>query len=145
MSILLSGLFSLISGIPGLLNGLLTYLNKKQDNALEQFRIGNTNGKEVSIAVVQAEIARQAALKDITVNAMSHPIWWVAWGIGVFPVLTYHGCVFWVSTFPGLGWEILKVPADQAAFGNTVVQWMFGIGGASALVTSVAQSWSKRA
>jgi hypothetical protein len=99
----------------------------------------------VSIAVVQAELARQAALKDITLNAMSHPIWWVAWGIGVFPVLTYHACVFWVSTFPGLGWEVLKVPAEQSAFGNTVVQWMFGIGGASALVTSVAQSWSKRA
>jgi len=41
-------LFSLLTGLPGFLNGLLTYLNKKQDNALEQFRIGNTNGKEVS-------------------------------------------------------------------------------------------------
>jgi hypothetical protein len=138
-------LFSLLAGIPGLLNGLLAYLNKKQDNALEQFRIGNTNGKEVSIAVVQAEIARQSALKDLTVNAMSHPIWWIAWGIGVFPVLTYHAAVFVVSMLPGLGWEILKVPQEQAEFGRTVVQWMFGIGGASALVTGVSQVWTKRA
>src|SRR6185503_19786982 len=107
-------LFSLISGLPGFLNGLLTYLNKKQDNALEQFRIGNTNGKQVSIAVVQAEIARQSALKDLTVNAMSHPIWWIAWGIGVFPVLTCHAAVFVVFMLPGLGWEILKVPQEQA-------------------------------
>ena len=138
-------LFSLLTGLPGFLNGILTYLNKKQDNALEQFRIGNTNGKEVSIAVVQAEIARQSALKDLTVNAMSHPIWWVAWCLGVFPVLGYHACIFWVSVFPGLGWSILKVPADQIEFGRTVTQWMFGIGGASALVTAVTQSWSKRA
>jgi hypothetical protein len=138
-------LFSLLSGIPGLLNGLLTYLNKKQDNALEQFRIGNTNGRDVSIAVVQAEIARQTAMKDVTISAMSHPIWWVAWALGVFPVLTYHACIFWVSTFPGLGWTVLQVPADQAEFGRTVVQWMFGIGGASALVTGVTKAWTKRA
>lgn len=141
----MSILFALISGLPGVLNGLLTYLNKKQDNALEQFRVGNTNGKEVSIAVVQAEIARQAATKDITLNAMSHPVWWFAWAMGVFPVLTYHGCIFWVSVFPGLGWEILKVPADQAEFGRTVVQWMFGLGGASALVTGIANTWKTRA
>lgn len=138
-------LFSLLTGLPGFLNGVLTYLNKKQDNALEQFRIGNTNGKEVSIAVVQAEMSRQNAVKDITVNAMSHPIWWVAWALGVFPVLSYHALIYWVSTFPGLGWPILAVPADQAEFGRTIVQWMFGIGGASALVTGVSQVWAKRA
>lgn len=138
-------LFSLLSGLPGFLNGVLTYLNKKQDNALEQFRIGNTNGKEVSIAVVMAEQARIAALKDVTVSAMSHPIWWVAWAVGVFPVLFYHGAVFWVSTFPGLGWTILKVPADQAAYAQVIVNWMFGISGASALVTGVANVWNKRA
>lgn len=141
----MSFLFSLLTGLPGFLNGILTYLNKQQDNALEQFRVGNTNGRDVSIAVVQAEIARQAALKDLTVNAMSHPIWWIAWGLGVFPVLGYHACIFWVSVFPSLGWTILKVPADQIEFGRTVTQWMFGIGGVSALVTGVSQVWSKRA
>jgi hypothetical protein len=138
-------MFALLTLIPGVLNGLLSYLNKKQDNALEQFRIGNTNGRDVSIEVVKAELARANALKDITINAMSHPVWWVAWAIGVFPVLTYHACVFWVSTFPGLGWTILKVPADQIEFGRTVVQWMFGIGGASALVTGITSAWTKRA
>lgn len=137
--------FSLIVGLPGFLTGLLSYLNKKQDNALEQFRIGNTNGRDVSIEVVKAELARVNALRDVTVSAMSHPIWWVAWGFGVFPVLSYHACIFWVSTFPGLGWEILKVPADQIEFGRTVVQWMFGIGGASALVTGISRAWAKRA
>jgi hypothetical protein len=141
----MSFLFSLLAGIPGVLNGILAYLNKKQDVALEQFRIGNTNGKDVSIALVQAELARVNALADVNKSAMSHPIWWVAWALGVFPVLTYHACIFWSSTFPGLGWTILKVPADQAAFGIMVAQWMFGISGASAIVTGVASAWAKRA
>lgn len=138
-------LFSLLTGLPGFLNGVLSYLNKKQDNALEQFRIGNTNGKEVSVAVVLAEKARMDALKDVTLSAMSHPIWWVAWGLGVFPVLSHHALIYWVSTFPGLGWTILKVPPDQIEFGKIVVLSMFGIGGASALVTTVANAWTKRA
>jgi hypothetical protein len=139
-----SFLFSLLTGLPGFLNGLLTYLNKKQDNALEQFRIGNTNGKEVSIAVVQAELARVQSMQAVTINAMSHPIWWVAWSLGVFPVLAYHACVYIVSIFPGLEWTVLKVPAEQAEFGRIIVNWMFGIGGASALVSGVSQLWSKR-
>jgi hypothetical protein len=125
----MSILFSLLTGIPGFLNGLLSYLNKRQDTAVAE----NTNSKDVAIAIIQAEVSRQNALKDLTVNAMSHPIWWIAWGLGVFPVLGYHACIFWVSVFPGLGWTILKVPSDQIEFGRTVVQWMFGIGGASAL------------
>jgi hypothetical protein len=138
-------MWNLLTMLPGFANGLLTYLNKKQDTALEQFRIGNTNGKEVSIAVVQAELARQNALKDVTVSAMAHPVWWIAWGLGVFPVLMYHACVFWVSTFPEFGWTVLKVPADQADFARLVVGSMFGIAGASTIVTGVMQAWSKRA
>jgi hypothetical protein len=136
-----SFLFSLLTGIPGFLNGLLAYLNKRQDTAVAE----NTNSKDVAISIIQAEVSRQSSLRDISVSAMSHPIWWVAWSLGVFPVLTYHACIFWVSIFPGLGWPILHVPQDQAEFGRMVVQWMFGISGASALVTSVASSWSKRA
>lgn len=141
----MSFFFSLLTGLPGLLNGLLAYLNKKQDTALEQFRVGNTNGKEVAIAVVLAEQARIEALKSANVTAMSHPVWWIAWSIGVFPVLGYHACVFFVSTFPEYGWVILKVPADQAAFAQQVTNWMFGIAGASALVEGVAKAWAKRA
>ena len=138
-------MWALLTLIPGLANGLLAYLNKKQDTALEQFRVGNTTGKEVAIAVVLAEKARTEALKDVTISAMSHPVWWIAWSIGVFPVLSYHACVFFVSTFPEYGWTILKVPADQAAFAQQVTNWMFGIAGASALVEGVSKAWARRA
>lgn len=138
-------MWKLLTMIPGLANGLLTYLNKKQDTALEHFRIGDTNGKDVSIAVVLAEQARVNALKDLQVNAMSHPVWWIAWGLGVFPVLGYYAAIFWVSTFPGLGWTVLKVPQDVIEYGRLVVGSMFGIAGASSIVTGIAHAWSKRA
>lgn len=138
-------LFSLLTGLPGMLNGILGYLNKKQDTALEQFRIGNTNGKEVSVAVVLAEQARQKAVSDLQVNAMNHPIWWVAFALGVFPVLLYHACIFWVSTFPGLGWTVLRVPAEELEYARVITGYMFGIGGASTLVATAATAWLKRA
>ena len=140
----MSWLFGLLTNIPGFLNGLLAYLNKKQDTALEQYRIGNTNSRDVSIEVVRAEQARMSAVKDVTVSAMSHPIWWVAWSLGVFPVLMYHACIFWVSTVPGLGWTVQKVPADQMEFARLVVGSLFCIGGASTLVAGVAGAWTKR-
>src|SRR5689334_18102598 len=92
-------LFSLLSGLPGFLNGVLAYLNKKQDVTLEQFRIGNANGKEVSIAVVQAEIAAKQAQKEMNIVGMSHPVWWVAWALFVLPVGFYHFMIHFVSTF----------------------------------------------
>src|SRR4051794_34745317 len=117
----------MLTAIPGLANGLLSYLNKKQDTALEQFRIGNTNGKDVSVAVVLAEQARLTAIKDLSVNAMSHPVWWMAWGLGVFPVFTYYAAIFWVSTFPGLGWTVLKAPPDALEYARLVVGSMFAV------------------
>lgn len=138
-------LFSLLTWLPGFLNGLLTYLNKKQDNALEQFRIGNTNGRDVSIEAVKAEQSRIAGLQNVALAGMARPVWWVAWALGVFPVLGYHACIFWVSTFPGLGWSILKVPADQIEFGKLVVMSLFGYGAVSSLTNTIVNKWGSRA
>lgn len=137
-------LFSLLTSLPGFLNGVLSYLNKKQDTALEHFRIGNTNGKDVSIAVVMAEQARQTAVKEVVLGAMSHPIWWLAWALGVLPVMVYYASIFWVSTFPFWGWTVLKAPADALEFAKLVTGSMFGLAGASVVVTGIAQAWAKK-
>jgi hypothetical protein len=133
-------LFSLLTNIPGFLNGLLAYLNKRQDTAVAR----SADAKDVTISTVQAEVTRLQLLKELSGAAMNHPIWWFAWAIGVFPVLTYHAAVYWVSVFPWWGWTVLQVPAEQAEFGRTVVGWMFGIGGASSLVTGLAHAWKTR-
>lgn len=132
--------FSLLTGVPGLLNGLLTYLNKKQDTAA----IFNGNAKEATVAIVQAEVARTTAATSVISVAMGHPIWWFAWGLGVFPVLLYYASIFFVSTFPFWGWTVLKVPVEAQDFSRLVVGSMFTIGGASSLVAGLAHAWKQR-
>lgn len=133
-------LFSLLTGLPGFLSGLLTYLNKRQDTALGM----NANAATVDVAVVQAEVSRIQASASVLQVAMGHRVFWIGWALGVLPVMLYYGCIFWVSTFPWLGWEVKAAPADALAFGHQVINWMFGIAGASSLVAGVAQAWSKR-
>ena len=136
----MSWLFSLLTNIPGFLTGLLNYLNKRQDTAVVQ----NTNAKDVGVAVVQAEVSRMQAAASVLQVAMGHPVFWVGWALGVLPVMLYYGSIFWVSTFPALGWEVQKAPTDALEFAHQVTNWMFGIAGASSLVAGVAQAWSKR-
>lgn len=133
-------LFSLLTGLPGFLNGLLTYLNKRQDTAVAQ----NSNAATVDTAVISAEVSRIQASASVLQVAMGHRVFWVGWALGVLPVMLYYGSIFWVSTFPWLGWKVLEAPADALAFGHQVINWMFGIAGASSLVAGVAQAWSKR-
>lgn len=133
-------IFSLLTSLPGFLNGLLAYLQKKQDADVAK----NTNAKDVGIAVVQAETARYQAAASVLQVAMGHPVFWIAWALGVLPVMLYYASIFWVSTFPALGWSVLKAPADALEFAHQITGWMFGIAGASSLVAGVAQAWAKR-
>ena len=136
-------LFGLITSIPGMVNGVLTYLNKKQDTALEKFRVGDNNGRVVSIEILKGEIARVNAQKELNVIGMSHPIWWAGWALFVFPVGLYHACIFWVSTFPTLGWAIQKVPPDQSKAAYIIMMSFFGAHVASGVINSVLARWTK--
>lgn len=132
--------FSLLTGIPGLLNGLLAYLQKRQDAAVTM----NTNASTVDVAVIQAEVSRQNAIRDIAVSMHSHKIFWVAWALGVVPVLGYHAAIFWVSTFPWLGWTVLKVPQEELVYADLIVKSVFTLTGASSVVAGIANAWVKR-
>jgi hypothetical protein len=137
----LSSLLGLTTAIPDLIKGLFGWLNKKEDTAV----VTNTNSKDVSVAVVQAEASRQHDALDVYKQMLSHPIFWCAWGLGVFPVMTYHAAVFFVSTFPMWGWKVLKVPTDQIEFSKTVIGNVFLLTGASTVVAGIASAWTKRA
>jgi hypothetical protein len=136
-------------GLPDLWKGLLGWLNKKEDTAV----VANNNSKEVSVAVVQSETARVHEVAGVLKVAMDHPIFWVAWALGVFPVMTYYAQTFFVSTFPHFWFwlsgipaqhAVLKAPADALEFAKLVTGSMFGIAGVSSVVAGVAHAWSKR-
>lgn len=133
-------LFGLVKIIPDIVKGLFGWLNKKEDTAV----VANTNSKDVSVAIVQSETARTNAVASVLKVAMDHPVFWVAWSLGVFPVMLYYATIFWVSTFPMWGWTVLKAPDDALEFAKLVTGSMFGIAGVSSVVAGIAHAWQKR-
>ncbi|MDC7784746.1 hypothetical protein PQJ75_00575 [Rhodoplanes sp. TEM] len=150
-------MWGFLTAIPGLLNGLLGYLAKRQDVDLEKFRVGTVSGKEVSIELIRGFIQSQGVAKDIILAGMNHPVWWAAWIVFVFPVGLYHASVFFVSIFdmflnsPGCGphtfpceWYVKRVPIEQEEFGRQVVYAIFGGQITHGIVSSVASRWLKK-
>lgn len=134
-------LLGLATAIPDLIKGLLGWLNKKEDTAVAQA----ANGKDVSIAIVQSETARYNVAAGVLKAAMDHPAFWVAWCLGVYPVMVYYAAIFFVSTFPQWGWTVLKAPADALEFAKLITGSMFGIAGVSSVIAGIAHAWQKRA
>jgi hypothetical protein len=138
---MMTWLLNALTGLPAFLQGLLGWLNKKEDTTVDL----SNNAKDVATSAIQSETSRQSNVKDIALVMMSHPIFWVAWGFGVFPVLLYHAAVYWVSTFPFWGWVVHKVPHEELAYGQTVIGSVFMLTGASTLVAGIVHAWNKRA
>ena len=112
---------SLIGG--PVVNGLL----KAYQSKLEAQNTRDAKAAELAVEDIRAEIARRGAQRDLGIAAMSHPVWWVAWGLFVIPVGLYHATIFILSTL-GIGPEtyaVLKVPADQQRLSEVVIQYLF--------------------
>jgi hypothetical protein len=137
----MSWLITLLTSVPQLLTGLFGWLNKKEDTRV----VENNNSATVSTAIVSEEAHRFSDVKDVTMAMMNHPVFWIAWGIGVFPVMLYHAAIFFVSTFPALGWTVLKVPDVELEYARLVVGSVFTLTGASTVVAGLASAWIKRA
>jgi hypothetical protein len=106
----MSWLISLLTSVPQLLTGLFGWLNKKEDTRV----VENNNSATVSTAVIQNDTAHIAAVRDVTMAMLNHPVFWVAWGLGVFPVLLYHAAIFFVSTFPAARLDRPQGPERRA-------------------------------
>ncbi len=134
---------SLLLGIPGMFNALMGYLNKAQDTTLEKYRVGITSGKEVSIAVVQAQAAGVQAQKEFNIIGMGHPIWWVAWGLYVIPAGLHSAAVHFVSTFH-LAWVVDKLPAVFIAQDQIMILSIFGAQVTTGLTQTIANAWMRK-
>lgn len=103
-------------------------------------------------AVVQAEAARVAAQANAQMAAMSHPVWWVAWGLFVLPVAFYDAAIHVKSLLCMLSadakvcnaaWVILEVPKEIESWDMYVVLSMFGLAVTSSVVTSIVNRLGK--
>jgi hypothetical protein len=100
-----------------------------------------------ALDVVQAESARINAQATTQMAAMSHKIWWWAWGLFVIPPALYDAaihiksllCMFAASAEAcNKAWVILEVPATMESWDHLVVLSMFGLAVTSSVVTSIA-------
>lgn len=86
------------SVIGGVLSPLFTYLNKKQDVGLEQFKAASAQERDEYLAYTQALAqANQAKVQNNT-SGVAH---FMVYLFGV-PAALHWGAVFVVSTFPAL-------------------------------------------
>lgn len=136
-------LLGLIGGLPSLLGKGLDVWAKKVDAGVETTRINTGAARDVTVEVLKNDAQRTEGQVADRRSMMAHPIWWVAWGAFVAPVALYKACIFWVSTFPGLGWTILKVPAAELEDARLIVLSFFGLYAANALLDRVLSAWKR--
>jgi hypothetical protein len=67
------------------------------------YYVAKANGNvQEAIALMQADQARLAAQKDITLAGMNHPLWWAVWLMFVAPLGVYWSkVIIWDKV---LGW-----------------------------------------
>jgi len=163
------GLTTIISGALKIANWGAEYLQRKQDIEAEKYKADVGAATTLGTEALRVEAARNEAWGRVAVQAMLHPMWWVAWGLFVLPVGFYDGMIFFVSTFdrwlntpgcsiPEIGhgvtrglqlceWWVRKVPPDQAALRASVIYFIFGAqatSGAAAGIGQVVSRWLAR-
>ena len=130
-------MFQLLTLIPGLMSGLLTWLNKKTDADLEKFK--TTIGGDVQLNVAElrykVEVARMAA--DMRKGDREH--WFTAWMVPVaFAVLFFHVAAVVFDSIPLFGhevgsWKISALPAPYKTMQEQIVLTICGVAGISSL------------
>jgi hypothetical protein len=84
-------IWGILTSLPGLLSKGLDYYIKRTDGNVQK-----------AVKLMEADQARLAAQRDITLAGMSHPIWWAGWALFVFPLGVYWSKILlWDKV---LGW-----------------------------------------
>lgn len=155
---------SILQGVLGtVVTPLFNYLSKRQDTALEKFRVDTGMTRDAAIELLRTDAVVKNATKDVVLAAMTHPIWWVAWLFFVVPVAAYEGAIFFVSTFdsilnapgcyiPEIGSVlrpgghvcehfVRRVPSEQEEIARIIVQSIFlaqvGTGATAGIVHAI--------
>ena len=96
--------------INGVLSPLFAFLGKKSDASVSKEQIDRT----ADSTDLQTEAGSVAASNQAKAAASG---WW-GWHVMVMafglPAALHWGALFWVSTFPWLGWTVQAVPATYA-------------------------------
>jgi hypothetical protein len=130
-------MFQLLTLIPGLMSGLLTWLNKKTDADLEKFKTAIGGDVQLNVAELRykVEVARMAS--DMRKDDREH--WFTAWMVPVaFAVLFFHIAAVVFDSIPLLGheigsWKIAALPSPYNTMQEQIVLTICGVAGISSL------------
>ena len=130
-------MFGLLALIPGLMSGLLNYLNKKTDSDLEKFK--QAVGADVSINIADLQYKTQVAnlVADMRKGDREH--WFTAWMVpSAFGIFIIHVGAVVFDSIPLFGhvvgsWEISKLPGSYASMQENIILTVCGVAGASAV------------
>ncbi|WP_315729823.1 hypothetical protein [Bradyrhizobium sp. SZCCHNRI2010] len=129
-------MWALLSLIPGLANGFLTWLNKKTDSDLEKYKaaIGADTTLNVEEMKTKLELVRLAQGQRSEDREHWFTAWMVPCAFGIF--LAHAGAVVFDS-MPLLGheigsWHVASLPGMYANMQNNIILTVCGIGGVSA-------------
>jgi hypothetical protein len=142
----MSMLFGLLTSIPGLLSGLLKYLEKRTDADVEKFKSKNGVDRDTAVEMIRTDAVVKQATANVIMAAMNHPVWWVGWCLFVIPVGLYHAAIFILSTL-SIGpdvYAVLRVPATQEAWATDIIKSIFLAQAGTGAVAGIAHAIGKR-
>lgn len=118
-------MFGWLTAIPTLLNGVLQWLNKKQDIDLEKYKVDgqvNVTALETDARIAIAVTQLQAVLKDDP---------FIKWSRGILLLFTtmWFAAILWDSIFRNLlpdwaTWRVLALPDNIAYMPYAVVGYL---------------------
>lgn len=136
MMFLLGLLGKLLGSVPGIADGILSYLAKKQDAKVL------TNGQNVTADVTVNQAVLTAYVEERKVMAAERAKLsesrWTAWMIPTaFGFAVFHfGMIVLDSTFR-FGWAIAKLPPPYDQLQWTIITAVIGVSGAGNLVKRI--------
>jgi hypothetical protein len=155
-----------LNGALSFANSLVGYLDRKADRDVDLYKTKTGAVVNLTGQALQVQAARESAQDNLALTAMTHPIWWVMWGMWVLPPALYDAMIYFVSMFdawlntPGCivweineplkhgakicEWYVRKIPSAQAEARLKIIVWIFGaqaVAGAAGGVVSLAKAW----
>jgi hypothetical protein len=130
-------MFGLLALIPGLMSGLLNYLNKKTDADLEKFK--QSIGADVSINLADLKYKSEVAALVADMRKGDREHWFTAWMVpSAFGIFIVHVGAVVFDSIPLFGhvvgsWAVAKLPGSYAAMQENVILTVCGVAGASAV------------
>ncbi|MGJ4953046.1 hypothetical protein [Bradyrhizobium sp. HKCCYLS20291] len=129
-------MWALLSLIPGLANGLLTWLNKKTDADLEKYKAAVGADTTIGVDDIRSRIEIARMVNQQRSEDREH--WFTAWMVpAAFGVFLSHAAAVVFDSMPLLGheigsWHVASLPGMYASMQNNIILTVCGIGGVSA-------------